>query len=119
MNASVYENLDDSDIDDYYVPGLATNSIFFCFFFVKEIIHSSGKLFSLHSFQLLPHPCLELTQRPSRVSTCLVLAGLELQGHRKVRQCPAKQRDPRTPSRTSDANIDSVVVNLTLFPTVP
>ena len=58
----------------------------------------------------------ELTRCPSRtlnLASCVASGTTEIQGHCQV--CRARRRSPRTPSTTTDTNLDSAFVEIALF----
>ena len=104
-------------------PGLATNSIFFCFLSVKN--HWFAHHWPLVGETLLssvpPSNSLVSVSDPRRafwadtapfsgprLTSCVASGTTEIQGHRQV--CRARPRGHRTPSRTTDANLDCAFV---------
>ena len=52
-----------------------------------------------------------------RLASCVASGTTEIQGHRQV--CRARRGGPRTPSRTTDANLDCAFVENALLFVVP
>ena len=52
-----------------------------------------------------------------RLASCVASGTTEIQGHRQV--CRARRGGPRTPSTTTDANLDCAFVENALFYTDP
>ena len=121
--------------DSWWQIGLATNSIFFCFLFVKnhwfawranqwpligETLFSSvppsNSLVSVSD----PRRAFWADTAPfsgPRLASCVASGTTEIQGHRQV--CRARRGGPRTPSTTTDANLDCAFVENALFYTDP
>ena len=86
-----------------------------------------GKRYSLPFFPATPwsqsqtlEGLFELTQRPfsgPRLASSVASGTTEKQGHRQV--CRARRGGPRTPSTTTDANLDCAFVENALFYTDP
>ena len=107
------------------LPGLATNSIFSCFLFVKN--HWFAPWRGNPFFSLPPSNSLVSVsdQRRAfwadtvpfsgpRLALCVASGSTEIQGHHQV--CRARRGAPRTPSTTTDANLDCAFVeNALLF----
>ena len=115
--------------------GLDTNSIFFCFLFVKnhwfawranqwpligETLFSSvppsNSLVSVSD----PRRAFWADTAPfsgPRLASCVASGTTEIQGHRQV--CRARRGGPRTPSTTTDANLDCAFVENALIYTDP
>ena len=116
-------------------PGLATNSIFICFLFVKnhwfawranqwplvgETLFSSvppsNSLVSVSD----PWRAFWADTAPfkgPRLASCVASGTTEIQGHLQV--CRARRGGPRTPSKIADANLDCAFVENALFYTDP
>ena len=117
------------------LPGLATNSISFCFLFVKThwfawranqwpLIGES--LFSFvppsNSLVSVSYPRRAFWADPAafsgpRLTSCVASGTTEIQGHRQ--EWCTKRRGPRTPSTTTDANLDCALVENAPFYTDP
>ena len=115
--------------------GLATNSNFFCFLFVKthrfagrpnqwpligetlfSSIPPSSSLISVSD----PRRAFWADTAPfsgPRLASCVASGTTEIQGHRQV--CRARRGGPRTLSLTTDANLDCAFVENALFDTDP
>ena len=116
-----------SHLAGWMPSGVATNSIFFCFLFAKKIIDlpggkindpSLGKI--LFSF-VPPSNSLAVVSDPwrafwtatapfkgPRLASCVASGSTERQGNSQV--CHARHGGPRTPSKTTDANLDCAFV---------
>ena len=110
-------------------PGLDTISFVFCFLFVKNHSKSindpsTGK----HCFSSVPPSnSLVSVSKPikgvfwadtapfkgPRLALCVASGTTEIQGHRQ--ECSARREGPRTPSTTTDANLDCAFVENTLL----
>ena len=117
------------------LSGLATNSIFFCFLFVKN--HwlawrpNQWPLIweTLFSFVPLRNILVSVSDpwrafwddtapfKGPRLASSLASRTTEIQGHSQV--CRARRESPRTPSTTTDANLDCAFVENALFYTDP
>ena len=101
---------------------------FFVFAFVKKIIDVindplSGRTFfsfapSSNSLFLVSDALKAFSAdmtpfKGSRFALCVASGTTEIQGHRQV--CRARRRGPRTPSTTTDANLDCAFVENALF----
>ena len=84
-----------------------------------------GNTILFRSSQQLPSPSrileglFELTRRPSsgpQLTSCVASGTTKKQGHGQV--CIARREGPRTPSTTTDANLDCAFVDA-LFDTDP
>ena len=81
-----------------------------------------GNTILFHSSQQLPRLCLgslkgfqadRVPFKGPRLASCVASASTEIQGHRQV--CRARCGGPRTPSPTTDANLDCAFVENALF----
>ena len=110
---------------DWNVPGLATNSIFFCFHFVKKslicldgksLTPQRGNTILFRSSQQLPRvrlgPLRGFLSCP-RLTSCVASGTTEIQGHRQVYR--ARRGGPRTQSTSTDANLDCAFVENALL----
>ena len=115
--------------------GLATDSIFFCFLFMKahwfacrayqwtligetlfSYVPPSNSLVSVSDPQRDFWADMALFSGP-RLALRIASGTTEKQGYRQV--CRARRGGPRTPSTTTDANLDCTFVENALFDTDP
>ena len=98
---------------------------FFSVSFLLKLIDlaSSGKHYSLPFLPATPSSpsrilegLFELTRRPL-LASCVASGTTEILGHHQV--CRARRGGPRTPSTTTDANLDCAFVENALFDTDP